>query len=181
VFYLAQFFLVARLVGAGNETHWQRALNCYRERINLGGWEQEVYVSYLWAGRISEVLGFPYEALAMYEKAYGLCTNRAEAYYAAAKCYRSLGEWWDAYQLAGMGDGFKKPNPNSVLFMESDAFDWRCKDELAVACYFLENYDMAVWHNKALLERDDLPELDRRRIEANLKFSEAELVKTNAL
>ncbi|THA06252.1 glycosyl transferase, partial [Rodentibacter pneumotropicus] len=62
-----------------------------------------------------------------------------------------------------------------ILFVNYSVYDWKAKDELAVAAYWVENYQLCHDLCVELLNNSSIPEMDKQRFRENLKFAEGKL------
>jgi hypothetical protein len=65
------------------------------------------------------------------------------------------------------------PKPaHDILFIDSSAYEWRARDEYAVATYWLGQYEESLRSNNRLLEPGiNLPDDQRERIVKNQRFA----------
>lgn len=160
VFYLAQSHRDAG--------HLDRAIEVYRERVAMGGWDEEVFCAQLEVARGLERLGRWPEALEAYLAAYAFRPTRAEPLYELARRHRQHGQHAAALLFAERAAA--SPRPNDRLFVEDSVYAWRARDELAIALYWTGRVAEARRLNKALLASDTLPEGERARVLKNLEF-----------
>ena len=163
VFYLAQSYF-----DAGD---FERALETYTRRAAMGGWEQEVFYSRFRVAQCRERLRHPADAVrADYLECARLHPSRAEPLVEAARLARVAGDFAAAYEYARRAGEI--PHPGSdALFVHTGAYEYRARDEQAVAAYYLGRHDEAFRLNQELLDAPALPEADRRRVERNRDFS----------
>lgn len=125
-FYYAQSLRDAGLLEA--------ARDAYTERINLGGWDQEVYCSLLYRARIHEGLG--YTRADNYLDAANFMPARAEAWVEAARIERVHHERYTIGTMyARRATALSQPGPEA-LFVETAAYEWRCWDELTINAWW---------------------------------------------
>lgn len=67
------------------------------------------------------------------------------------------------------------PYPNDILFVESEWYDWRALDELAVAAYWIGEYEESQRCGERLLEGGKLPRDHYDRVARNLEFARSKL------
>jgi glycosyltransferase involved in cell wall biosynthesis len=163
VFYCAQSYR-----DAGN---LELALKYYTLRTKMSGYLEETYISFLEIGKIKERLAGDFKDItAAYLSAYQCNPNRNESLVYLAMYYRNQDMLAGTYAYAKLATNISKPN--DILFMEPECYNWKCYDELAVAGYWLGKYKEAAIINMQLLTGSSLPELERPRVLANLKFCE---------
>lgn len=172
-FYLAQSYRDAGEV--------DKAADAYETRASLGGWDQEVFYSYLQVGKLllsrEKVSEFAeLGALDSFLKAYQACPRRAESLHELATFYRLKGQWNLAYLYASMGVNI--PPPGLPLFINRATYDWQLLDELAIAAYYTGRYQESHDLNVRLLNNwQVLPMGQRERIFGNLQFANQQLNK----
>lgn len=146
---------------------WKQAAETYEMRArNLGGWNQERYVSMLEMGRLRE----DPETLAV---AYSFDPGRIESLVSLAKVYRERG-------MLAMADLFvekglqlaKSRNPPEALYIEQDCWAWRIYDEAALVKHRLGDAFAAKYYG--MVARDNAEsgiatDEDRARLEHNLE------------
>jgi glycosyltransferase involved in cell wall biosynthesis len=163
VFYLAQSYFDA---GAP-----EQALHWYRRRIAMGRWQEEVFYSRLRAAICLERLGRPWqEARAAYLECFEHHPSRAEPLVRVATREREMGDYAAAYEVAQRAAAVREPE-RGALFVQRDVYDYRARDEQAIAAYYIGRYAEAFQLNAELLRTAPLPDGERRRIEANRDFS----------
>lgn len=164
-FYLAQSY---RDGGRPDE-----ALLWYRYRARMGGWPEEVYIAWLNAARIS---GLAED----YLRASEVVPHRIEARVDLAFTLRTKDLFHAAALMARPAVTIAEQGTPEGLFIENACYDYRAKDELAVALYWTGGYDEALQLNESLLESGKLPESEIPRIEENIRQCQAQLTQTVA-
>jgi len=116
------FYYAQSLKDAG-ET--EQAIAAYRYRAEMGGWDQEVFVSYLTAGALSMRAGQPADKWApLLTKACIAVPARApEALVVMAEGLTRLGDRFMAYVFAKASVGFAIPS--DALFVDEGVYTWR--------------------------------------------------------
>jgi tetratricopeptide (TPR) repeat protein len=123
-FYLAQSLRDANRI--------VEALAAYRQRIAMGGWDEEVYQSMLQVALLSERSACAEaEILAAYLHAFDYRPSRAEAPCELARYCRLRERYALARTFAGIAATL--PPSNDLLFVDASVAAWRARDELAVA------------------------------------------------
>jgi glycosyltransferase involved in cell wall biosynthesis len=142
VFYLAQTY---RDMG-----HRELAIDYYRRRVELGGWDEEVFYSNLQEGVLRSQLAQP-AATAVLLEAWERRPTRAEPLYELAREHRQREAFAAAHLFASRG--LEIPYPTDVLFIHRWVYEWGLRLERAMAAAGLGRLADA---------RDDLRELLRR-------------------
>ncbi|MGQ0467613.1 MAG: glycosyltransferase [Sporichthyaceae bacterium] len=162
VFYLAQSYRDC-------DRH-RESLETYRRRVELGGWDEEVWYSLLQIAVLSEKLGLDEpEIVQAYLAAFQARPTRSEPLVALAKYYRDGRRFVLAHLVAAQACRIAKPD--DLLFIDESAYSWRALDEFAVAAYWTGNYQDCARACRALLAGTALPATQRKRVEDNLAFA----------
>ncbi len=141
----------------------------YRQRAGMGGWDEEVWYCLYEVARLSERLGDSHENIvAAYLNAYQARPQRAETLVALAAYLRGRSEWHNIYLFARTA--VETPLTTDRLFVDLSAYQWRGKDELALAAFYTGRKGEAqrLWHE--LLLNPEIPPVERLRIENNTRF-----------
>ncbi len=142
-----------------------KARDVYLERTTLGGAQDEIAMSYFYAGYAMEKLGDPVDGtLAMYLKARELAPLRGEPLWAAARVANRSGRHQLAYDLSSSGIGLKPPD---VFAYDLSVYEWRMLDEFQIACCGIGRLGEAVEASEQLLAEAKFPPSHRARIEQN--------------
>lgn len=160
VFYCAQSYRDAKMT--------EKAINYYNKRITMGGWAEEVFVSFLEAAKLLEGLTSDINLIeSAYLRAYNYLPTRIESlHYLAAYC-RRRNAFDKAYFYAKRAQNTPQPNG---LFIEKEIYDWKMTDELAIAAFYVGAKEEALKLNVDILNNPNLSEKDRNRILENVKF-----------
>jgi len=169
-FYLAQSHFDAR--------NFDSAYDYYLQRVALGYWIEERYVSLVRAAQASEQLGHPADVqLALYLRAYDLIPTRAEALHGAAAVCRRTSLYALGFRLAGLAVQIHRPA--SALFLDRAVYEFRALDELQVCAYWSGHPTESLAASEELLQRN-LPADDRTRIEVNAAYAREKVASLKA-
>jgi len=165
-FYLGQSYKDCQL----NE----QALEVYQKRVKMGGWEEEMFISYLYIGELMERMeGSAELILDSYALAQEHSPARVEAIHHAVRYCRTHGRNQFGYILAK--EGIKKEFNNKFLFAQPWIYNYGMQDELSIAAYwskkYQESYDIAA----ELLKNTHLPAHETARIAQNLQYARDKL------
>jgi len=160
------FYLAQCLFDLGR---YKKALRAYQNRIEIGGWEEEVYYSaFRKALCLKEIKPhFPIEELV---QAHELRPSRSEAVYEIIKHHREKECYDTAYSLCKRQ--MSRPKSEDILFIDKTINDYKLQDKLAVCSYWVGEYEESLKLSQELLENPHLPDIHRARIEENKKFAE---------
>jgi len=163
------FYLAQSLRDAGK---WPEAMAAYEKRAAMGGWPEEVYYSRLQAAQLRERTGGAYaDVVVAYLDAIDYAPLRAEALCEFARYLRQNRRYALARQFAQAAS--RLPLPPAVLILDSTVYEWRARDELAVACHFLGDRAESARIWRELLADRRLPAGERERVQRNLAVAEA--------
>jgi tetratricopeptide (TPR) repeat protein len=162
VFYLAQSYRDAGLPF--------RAIEAYYRRVAMGGWTKEVYFSLLQIASLKEHVGQSQaEVIHAYMTAFNYDPTRAEAPCGLARYLRLNNYHVNARLYAEAAAAIK--STDDILFIDSTVYEWRAKDELAIAEYYCGNYEKSMRLCEELLVYSLLPEVEHSRVERNRQFA----------
>lgn len=162
VFYLAQSYRDHGDPRAARE--W------YAKRAEMGGWDEEVFLSLLRVAECSAALGDPWpEVLDAYLKAWAYRPTRVEPLCCIATHYRNQREWQLGYFFAERAAQLTVPEDR--LFVRVADYTISAPDEQAICAYWLGKYTESFVISHRLLARDELSDDYRQRIVANRDFS----------
>jgi len=163
------FYLAQSLFDLGR---YKKALKAYENRIQLGGWAEEVYFSILKRGLCLKNLKqhFPMKELL---EAYEFRPSRLEAIYEIIRHFREEGFYHAAYTLCKKE--IDKPKNKDVLFIDKTISDYKLQDELAICSYWVGEYQESLELNQKLLENPNLPLAHKVRIEENKKLAQSKV------
>jgi tetratricopeptide (TPR) repeat protein len=150
VFYLANTY---RDLGRSQE-----ALELYRRRVELGGWDEEVYYTLV---QIADITGDTDD----YLRAYSFRPTRKEALH---RLTRKLNQ--KSYHKAAFifgGAGVAQPPSDDILFVDAEADDFAMEFEYAIAAWWVGEREEAGRIFRDLLTRD-LPQHYRDSVVSNL-------------
>lgn len=160
IFYLAQSYK-----DAGDPAS---ALMWYRKRAQMNGWVEENWYAHYMVARLTEHTERDGVAKA-YLNAYQVRPVRAEPLYHLAQFHRKRGEFALAYLYAKHGATI--PLPEDRLFLDASIYQWRTKEELALAAYYTGHKDEGHMVMKNLLA-GPLPDDARQRLQENMRWYE---------
>jgi glycosyltransferase involved in cell wall biosynthesis len=172
-------FLIARHKYFLGESYRQcgedeKALHYYLERAKLGFWIEEIFLSYLYAGRLQVKLDRPgNEILETFLAGHKVCPWRVEALHGAAKLCRMQGLHHLGYMLAM--PGLRLAIPETGMIVENWIYDYGLLDEFSVLCYWTERYQECLDATTRILREGKIPEQDRARVQLNADYAAEKL------
>jgi hypothetical protein len=139
----------------------------YQRRVQMGGFQEEIYVSLLEIGRICERgAKQPGVVIDTYLRAYAFRPGRAEALGSLLQFLRKQRRYYEATMFASEALSLKLSH--DVLFVEGDWLKWRLLDEITFCAYWANRFDLAKTCSEKLL-LCELPSTERTRIDRNHK------------
>lgn len=161
VFYLGQSYRDSGQI--------EKAVEAYGRRSKMGGFEEEAWYAELMRARLLMRLGQKDAAVLAYLSAYQRRPTRAETLVDLARLHREAKDYHLAYLFASAAARIKPSD--DILFVERAAYGYRAADELAVAAYWVGQYQQCRDLCRGLLSGREIPEADRARVQKNLEFS----------
>ncbi len=161
VFYLAQ-----SLRDAGQ---LEPSRTRYRQRADMGGWEEERWCAQFRAAQLNELLADPPETVREgYLAAYQARPSRAEPLYELARYHRERSEFALAHLFAQQAAAL--PDSTDTLFIDASVYAWRALDELVVASSYVGFHTQGRVALQKLLVESRFPAEHRDRILGNRAF-----------
>jgi glycosyltransferase involved in cell wall biosynthesis len=157
LFYLAQTF---RDLGRPD-----LAVEYYRRRVELGGWDEEVFYANFQEGVLRMQLDFASGVPVLLE-AWERRPTRAEPLYELARAYRLRGDVALAHMFASRG--LRVDYPDDVLFVHRAVYEWGLRIERALAAAALGRAEEARADLLALLREANLPRPTERLVARTL-------------
>lgn len=162
------FYYAQSLRDAGRS---DESIRAYRRRVELGGWDEEVYYAKLQIAVLLERSGAAYaEVAAAYLDACDFRPSRSEAPCEFARYLRLNQRYRMAAVFARIA--LDLPPSGDMLFVDSAVPAWRAKDELAVSSWYCGDGAASAQLCEELLSDGELPESELERVETNLRFAE---------
>lgn len=158
-FYAAQSAFDARMFDVAEEE--------YLKRIELGGWDEEIFFSWMRIGICRELLSKPISDVAdAFMRAFEVKPNRAEPLYHLSCVYRKHERPRNAFLVASQGLSIPIPQ-NEILFVDHANYLWGILDEVATTAFYAGRIHMGLAACEKLLAEPYLPDDQRQRVEAN--------------
>lgn len=167
IFYLAQTYFSMR--------NFSQALQNYEKRLELKGWDQEIFWSKLRIAQIQELLEMPPDAIVKsYKAAYQCRPTRAEPLYHLAHYHRKKGEYALGYDVAKIG--LTLPVSKDILFVEHWVNDFGLFLEFSICAYWVNRFEECQKVCVHLLKQHELPPDVRECVEKNLGCANVQLL-----
>ncbi len=166
VYYLGQSYMDLAIT-QGDVNDFENARKWFERRVEMGGWDEEVYYAMYRIGEAMAGLGAPWpDVQDAYLRAWEFRPTRVEPLYAIARRYRLSERYRLGYLFAQRAAEIPLPE-NDTLFVRADIHAWCAADEQAVCASWIGKHAEAFTLNRRLLARADIPDGDRQRIAAN--------------
>ena len=149
----------------------RNGIKYYEQRVNRGGWREEVYYSMYKIGMGYKLLGDESSMLHSFIKAYNYYPVRAEPIYELSSYYRERGDYHSGYLFARSACMTNFPEEDK-LFVGKDIYDFKRWDELSICSYWVGSYEESRDIAKGLLDNNRVPSEEIKRVQDNLKFAE---------
>jgi len=163
VFYLAQSYF--DLCDFVNAREW------YARRVDMGGWDEEVYCAMFRVAESMSQLGAPWpDVQDAYLRAWEFRPTRAEPLHAIAYRYRTNQRYRLGHLFAERAAEIPLPEEDT-LFVGADVYAWRAVDEQSVCASWIGKHMEAFMLCRRLLAGRDIPDDDRKRIAGNRDYS----------
>lgn len=131
----------------------EESIKYYLIRSTLGNYQEEVYLSYLYAARMMIDLNKPEDEIeATLLAGWESMKDRSECLYTLAKYFRDKKKFTKAYLYASLGTKIPYPN-DKFLFLEKDIFDMKIFDECAISAFYTSRFEECFKLNAKLLQR----------------------------
>lgn len=142
----------------------------YIQRAELGGWDQEVFVSYYKAGMASLALGNENDFLKYSFLAFLARNDRPDSLYEIGKYYNNKG----MHNVADLylGKAVSMNYPKDPLFFDKAIFDYLIDIEYAVCCFYLNKHSKAIEYNQAVMCSPHAPQWAKDLAVKNMAFSQ---------
>jgi glycosyltransferase involved in cell wall biosynthesis len=166
IFYLAQTYKIIK--------EYEKSIQSYQKRVDMQGWNEEVFYSLLQIAILQELLDRPEnQIIEGYLKAYVTRPSRAESLYYLASYFRRKGDYFSGYYISEQG--LKIPFSHDSLFVEHWIYNFGMRFEYSICCYWVGDYKTAKNESEALLKNPNLPENYRESVEKNIGWIDLRL------
>ena len=115
----------------------EKSIETFKRRIELGGWVEEVWHSYLSIGRCYKMLNKMVEAVHYWMEAYNYFPKRIENLYEIIEYYRSNGKNNLAYEFYYIASRVRREHfQEDFLFLEKAIYDYKLDYEMTIIGYY---------------------------------------------
>ncbi|MBI2743554.1 MAG: glycosyltransferase [Chlamydiales bacterium] len=162
------FYLAESYRDAGEKG---KALECYQKRVNMGGWEEEIFWSKLQIAHLMRDIGLsPHLAIEAYKQAHAYRPHRMEPIYYLVQLYCDQGDYKSAYEYLRLCDFIPRPEQRDALFNENWIEDYGLLFQKSICSYYVGNYQESIDLCDKLLKISNLPAELRKQAKANRVF-----------
>jgi glycosyltransferase involved in cell wall biosynthesis len=128
----------------------EKAIEAYQKRVNMGGWEEEVYYSMYMIAKIKEKIGVSdEEVISLYSKAWEYRPNRLECAFHVMRKLRAQRRFLLSFAYGDVA--IKTKGTSDILFLETEIWQWRLLDEYSLASYYIGNPEIALEKTSAIV------------------------------
>ena len=159
------FYLAHSYVSNGN---YPKALETFQRRLDLGGWDEEVFLSLLKIANLQQAMNEKPEKIEeSYWRAFHYRPVRAESLYYLSEYHNSNRNYEKCYSVSRLGINI--PLPNDILMVEKWIYNWGLLLANVIGAWHTGRYDEFFNLCNQLLSKPDLPQNIREMIENALK------------
>ena len=142
----------------------EKSIEWYKKRLELKGWDQELYITCLRLGRLITEESDKIKYLMM---GITICSERLECYFELMLYFQKKNDHSKVVGFASMAP--KNRNPNlGHLFIQRHIYDYEFDFIYAISCCYTKDNDKGIEAN--FRAREKAPENVKYRIGENLKF-----------
>jgi tetratricopeptide (TPR) repeat protein len=130
------FYLANSYHDNGN---YEKAIEIYEKRIQLGGWEQEIWYSYYRIGSCYQKLNKNAEAIIAWLNGYNHFPKRIENLYEISKHYRNISKHRLSEHFYNLANGIiaEKHDIDNYLFLHKDVYDFKLNYEFTIIAAYI--------------------------------------------
>jgi tetratricopeptide (TPR) repeat protein len=136
LFYLANSYY--------NSEQFEKAVEIYKRRIEVGGWIEEIWNCYFNMGMCYKGLGKIENAICSWLDGWNAFPERIENLYEIVKQYRCNNKNTSAYLFYSMANNMAKKCHYDHLFLQKDIYDYKLDYELSIVGFYHnpDKYDL---------------------------------------
>jgi len=159
-FYLAQSYF--------DSQQWENSRDAYRKRVEMGGWNEEVFYSQFRVGLITGIMQEPIENIIkeMLE-AYNIRPIRAEPLVEISRILRMNDKIAAAFIFAKMAAEIPYPE-GDILFISEDVYRFGALDEVGASAYYAGRAEEGYAACLRLMDENRVPPDHMDRVKTNL-------------
>ena len=139
----------------------------YQRRVEMGGWEEEVFFSQMRVAIARELQNKPVEQVVdAFMKSWEIRPVRAEPLYHISCVYRKYGRPAPAFMAAMLALSIPKPQ-SDILFVDNDPYKWGILDEIVSTAHSVGKFHLGLQAADRLLNEQLLPPDHIERVQKN--------------
>jgi hypothetical protein len=161
LFYLAQSFMCLDQL--------DEAIKWYKNRIDKGGWIEEVWYAKMMVGECYERKNEWDHALHWYLDAYEYNPARAEPLKRIATHYRVNSQPNVGYLFAKQGTRIPYPK-DQLLFVSHPVYDYELDEEISIVAYYMQNKDEGFAAADKIALKKSVPSYIKEQTQRNMAF-----------
>jgi|SRR5579862_9444907 len=166
MFYLAQSYRDAGEMAL--------ALEHYKKRVEMKGFDQEVFISLYMVALLQESLEMDHGIVTKgYYKAFEYRPTRAEPLFRLANYYRRKADYVSAHIVSTLG--MSLPLSYDSLFVERWIYEWGMQLEVSISAYWIDKFYECKKISEGMLEKKDLPDNVKETVQSNLWWASTKL------
>jgi glycosyltransferase involved in cell wall biosynthesis len=167
LFYLAQSYR-----DAGDHV---KALENYEKRVQMGGWDQELFWAQFQVAILQEQLNYPEKTVVnSYYQAFYSRPSRIEPLYRLATYYRKRGNYFQGYLIANIAQSI--PLSKDLLFVEKWMYEYGVPLELSICAYWIGKYEESHKLSVLLMNNENVPFNVRECAKTNMYLASTKMV-----
>ena len=160
-FYLAQSYF--------DSQQWEKSLDAYQKRVDMGGWPEEVYYSKLRVALIKGIMDKPLEEISLaFLECFNSRPTRAEPLWFLSRMYRMKNMPAIGYIYAKIAAEIPYPQ-HDILFIQDDVYSWGILDEIGATAFHANQPHVGYAACKKILEENRAPVEHLERIKNNFE------------
>ena len=133
-----------------NTGNWEKTIYWYKKRTTMGGWREEVMMSYVEAGNAYLKNGQDEMAIATWMQGYDYDNSRAECLYQIAQYYYDNGKNISAHIYAMAAKNVKYPK-NDKLFVQHHVYYHKIDYILSITTWYYNSFYGIVQNDKEII------------------------------
>lgn len=165
-----KFYLANTLRDVGK---YEEAIEMFNKRVEMKGWDQEVFYSLYQIGYCFELLQELEVAKISYLKAWENRPSRAEPLYKIAYLCRVAKDYNQAYLFASKG--LEIPKSKDMIFVNEPTYDYALLFEKSIAAYWIGKYEESLSDCLKIKEIKNIPNDVRVCNENNIQVNQEAL------
>lgn len=149
MFYLAQSYK--------DSGDFEKSIEWYLKRIEMGGWNEEIFISYKCIGDMHMALGNPVKAVNAWCEAYNACPSRSETLWRVINYYRNISTknklgWM--YLKTAINIDYPA---ECLLFIEHNVYNYLIMEEISIMSFHVNKKTSGIMACQYLMLQNDIP------------------------